>query len=33
MIDYQTRELQWFRHYVLGEAEAVGAEPPAPVEP
>ncbi len=33
MIDYQTRELQWFRHYVLGEAAAAGAEPPVPVEP
>jgi dipeptidyl aminopeptidase/acylaminoacyl peptidase len=32
MIDYQTRELQWFRHFVLGEAEAVGAEDPVPVE-
>lgn len=33
MIDYQTRELQWFRHYLLGDEEAVGAEPPVPVEP
>jgi len=33
MIDYQTRELQWFRHYVLGEEEATGAEVPVPVEP
>ncbi len=33
MIDYETRELQWFRHYVLGDKEAVGAEPPVPVEP
>ncbi len=33
MIDYQTRELQWFRHYVLGEEDAVGAEDPVPVEP
>ncbi len=32
MIDYQTRELQWFRHYVMGEEEAVGAEVPVPVE-
>ncbi|PIE76808.1 hypothetical protein CSA17_00260 [bacterium DOLJORAL78_65_58] len=32
MIDYQTRELQWFRHYVLGDEEAEGAEPPVPVE-
>ncbi len=33
MIDYETRELQWFRHYVLGDEEAVGAEPAVPVEP
>jgi len=33
MIDYQTRELQWFRHYVLGEEMAVGADGPLPVEP
>jgi dipeptidyl aminopeptidase/acylaminoacyl peptidase len=33
MIDYQTRELQWFRHYLLGDQEAEGAEPPLPVEP
>ena len=33
MIDYQTRELQWFRHYVLGEDAAEGALPPVPVEP
>ncbi len=33
MIDYQTRELQWFRHYVLGVEDAAGAEPPLPVEP
>jgi dipeptidyl aminopeptidase/acylaminoacyl peptidase len=32
MIDYQTRELQWFRHYVLGEEDATGAEDPVPVE-
>ena len=32
MLDYQTRELEWFRHYLLGEAEADGAAPPAPVE-
>ncbi|MBU2501641.1 S9 family peptidase [bacterium] len=33
MIDYQTRELQWFRHYLLGAEGAVGAEDPVPVEP
>jgi len=33
MIDYQTRELEWFRHYVLGVQDAAGAEPPLPVEP
>lgn len=33
MIDYQTRELEWFRHYVLGDGEAAGAEVPVPVEP
>ncbi len=32
MIDYQTRELQWFLHYVMGDEEAVGAEAPVPVE-
>jgi dipeptidyl aminopeptidase/acylaminoacyl peptidase len=31
MIDYQTRELQWFRHYVLGDSEAMGAETAVPV--
>ncbi|MBE0565872.1 MAG: S9 family peptidase [Krumholzibacteria bacterium] len=33
MIDYQTRELQWFRHYLLGDQDAEGAEVPVPVEP
>jgi len=33
MLDYETRELEWFRHYLLGDAEAAGAEPPVPVEP
>jgi dipeptidyl aminopeptidase/acylaminoacyl peptidase len=33
MIDYQTRELQWFRHYLLGDEQAAGAEPAVPVEP
>jgi dipeptidyl aminopeptidase/acylaminoacyl peptidase len=32
MIDYQTRELQWFLHYVMGQEDAVGAEEPVPVE-
>jgi dipeptidyl aminopeptidase/acylaminoacyl peptidase len=32
MLDYQTRELQWFRHYLLGDEDASGAEPPVPVE-
>ncbi|MCB1183136.1 S9 family peptidase [bacterium] len=33
MIDYQTRELAWFRHYLLDDAEAEGPEPAVPVEP
>jgi dipeptidyl aminopeptidase/acylaminoacyl peptidase len=32
MLDYQTRELQWFRHYVLGDKGAIGAEKAVPVE-
>jgi len=32
MIDYQTRELQWFRYYVLGDKDAVGADEAVPVE-
>ena len=32
MLDYQRREVEWFRHYLLGEPEAEGAAPPAPVE-
>ena len=32
MIDYQTRELQWFLHYVMGDEEAIGAEAAVPVE-
>jgi len=32
MIDYQTRELQWFLHYVMGDEEAAGAEAAVPVE-
>ncbi len=33
MVDYQTRELNWFRHYLMGDEEAQGAEPAVPVEP
>jgi dipeptidyl aminopeptidase/acylaminoacyl peptidase len=33
MLDYQTREVQWFRHYLLDDAEAAGGEPAVPVEP
>jgi len=33
MLDYQARELQWFRHYLLDDPAAAGAEPPVPVEP
>ncbi len=33
MLDYETREVEWFDHYVLGIDEAEGAEPPVPVEP
>ncbi len=32
MVDYQTRELEWFRHYLMGDEEAAGAEEPVPVE-
>jgi len=32
MVDYQTRELEWFRHYLLGDEDAAGAEEPVPVE-
>ncbi len=32
MIDYQTRELQWFLHYVMGDDDAVGAEAAVPIE-
>ncbi len=32
MVDYQTRELQWFLHYVMGDEEAVGAETAVPVQ-
>jgi dipeptidyl aminopeptidase/acylaminoacyl peptidase len=33
MVDYQTRELEWFRHYLLGDEDAAGAAAPVPVEP
>ena len=33
MLDYETRELQWFRHYLMGDEEAEGAEEPLPVVP
>ena len=32
MIDYETRELEWFRHYLLGDENARGADEPLPVE-
>ena len=32
MVDYQTRELEWFRHYLLGDGDADGADEPVPVE-
>jgi len=32
MLDYETRELEWFDHYLLGDEEAEGAAPPEPVE-
>jgi len=32
MVDYQTRELEWFRHYLLGDEDAAGAAEPVPVE-
>ncbi|HPF36956.1 MAG TPA: S9 family peptidase, partial [Candidatus Krumholzibacteria bacterium] len=33
MLDYETRELEWFDHYLLGDEEAEGAAAPVPVEP
>ena len=33
MVDYETREVQWFRHYLLGDTEAEGAAAPLPVVP
>ena len=32
MIDYETRELEWFRHFLLGDKNARGADEPLPVE-
>ena len=32
MVDYQTRELEWFRHYLLGDDNGEGAQEPVPVE-
>jgi len=33
MLDYQTRELDWFDHHLLGDESAAGAAEPLPVEP
>lgn len=33
MVDYETREIEWFRHYLLGDRKAKGAAEPLPVEP
>jgi dipeptidyl aminopeptidase/acylaminoacyl peptidase len=33
VLDYQTREIQWFRHYLLDDPQAVGGDQPVPVEP
>ena len=32
MLDYETRELAWFDHYLLGDEDAEGAAMPEPVE-
>ena len=32
MVDYETRELEWFDHYLLGDEEAAGAMEPVPVD-
>jgi len=32
MIKYQSRELEWFRYYLLGDKSASGADEPLPVE-
>lgn len=33
MMDYQSREEEWFRYYLMGDKSAYGAEAPVPVEP
>ncbi len=33
MLDYQTREVQWFRHYLLDDQEAAGGDAAVAVEP
>jgi dipeptidyl aminopeptidase/acylaminoacyl peptidase len=33
MLDYQTREVQWFRHYLLDDPDAAGGDAAVPVEP
>jgi hypothetical protein len=32
MMDYQSREVDWFRYYLMGDKSAYGAEEPLPVE-
>ncbi len=33
MLDYETREIEWFRHYLLGDENAEGPMEPVVVEP
>jgi dipeptidyl aminopeptidase/acylaminoacyl peptidase len=33
MLDYETREVQWFRHYLLDDPDAAGGDPAVAVEP
>lgn len=33
MLDYETREIEWFRHYLLGDEDAEGPLEPVVVEP
>ena len=33
VLDYQTREVQWFRHYLLDDPDAAGGDAAVPVEP
>jgi dipeptidyl aminopeptidase/acylaminoacyl peptidase len=33
MLDYETREVQWFRHYLMDDPDAAGGEPAVAVEP